>query len=118
MSELARDLGVAVNTVKNWISILEATHQVILLRPYFANVGKRLIKSPKIYFTDVGTLCHLTGLKDPEHAAYGPLGGPIMETAVLSEIIKSLAHRGIDPQVYFWRTTAGAKVDQNHLKKS
>lgn len=111
MSELARDLGVAVNTVKNWISILEATHQVILLRPYFSNVGKRLVKSPKVYFTDVGTLCYLTGLKDPEHAASGPLGGPIMETAVLSEIIKSLAHRGIDPQVYFWRTTAGAEVD-------
>jgi hypothetical protein len=61
--------------------------------------------------TDVGTLCYLAGLKDPEHAASGPLGGAIMETAVLSEIVKTLTHRGIDPQVYFWRTITGTEVD-------
>jgi hypothetical protein len=77
----------------------------------FANIGKRLVKTPKIYFMDVGTLCYLTGLKDPHHAASGPLGGPIMETAVLSEIIKALTHRGIDPQIYFWRTAIGTEVD-------
>ena len=90
---------------------LEATYQVIILRPYFANVGKRLVKTPKVYFTDVGTLCYLTGLKEAEHAASGPLGGPIMETAVLAEIVKTLTHRGMDPQVYFWRTSTGAEVD-------
>jgi hypothetical protein len=91
--------------------VLEATYQVIVLRPYFANVGKRLVKTPKVYFADVGTLCYLTGLKDPEHAASGPMGGPIMETAVLSEIFKTLTHCGIDPQIYFWRTSAGTEVD-------
>jgi predicted AAA+ superfamily ATPase len=111
LTDLARDLGVAVNTAKAWLSVLEATYQVIVLRPYFANVGKRLVKTPKVYFTDVGTLCHLTGLKDPEHAAAGPMGGPIMETAVLSEIVKTLTHRGTAPQVYFWRTSAGTEVD-------
>jgi len=111
LSDLAKDLGVAVNTTKAWLSVLEASYQVIVLRPYFANIGKRLVKTPKVYFTDVGTLCHLTGLKDPEHAASGPMGGPIMETAVLSEIVKSLTHRGIDPQVYFWRTSTGMEVD-------
>ena len=111
LTDLARDLGVAVNTIKIWLSVLEATYQVIVLRPYFANIGKRLVKTPKIYFTDVGTLCFLTGLKDPEHAALGPMGGAIMETAVLSEIIKRLRHRGIDPQVYFWRTSSGTEVD-------
>jgi uncharacterized protein len=80
---------------------------VTVLRPYFANIGKRLVKTPKVYFMDVGTLCYLTGLKDPSHAASGPMGGAIMETAVLSEIIKATTHNGIDPQVYFWRTTAG-----------
>ena len=94
-----------------WLSVLEATYQVIVLRPYFANVGKRLVKTPKVYFTDVGTLCYLAGLKDPAHAASGPMGGAIMETAVLSEIVKTLTHRGIDPQVYFWRTLAGTEVD-------
>ena len=111
LTDVARDLGVAVNTTKAWLSVLEATYQVIVLRPYFANVGKRLVKTPKVYFTDVGTLCYLAGLKDPEHAASGPMGGAIMETAVLSEIVKTLTHRGVDPQVYFWRTTAGTEVD-------
>ncbi|MFH1982381.1 MAG: ATP-binding protein [Pseudomonadota bacterium] len=111
LTELARDIGVAVNTIKAWLSVLEATYQVIVLRPYFANVGKRLVKTPKAYFTDVGTLCYLTGLKDPRHAAAGPMGGTIMETAVLSEIYKTLTHTGIDPQVYFWRTATGTEVD-------
>ncbi len=111
LTDVARDLGVAVNTTKAWLSVLEATYQVIVLRPYFANVGKRLVKTPKVYFTDVGTLCYLTGLKDSEHAASGPMGGAIMETAVLSEIVKAFVHRGIDPQVYFWRTIAGTEVD-------
>lgn len=111
LSDIARDLGVAVNTVKAWLSVLEATYQIIILRPYFANIGKRLVKSPKIYFTDVGTLCYLTGLREPGHAASGPMGGAIMETAVLSEIFKTLIHRGIEPQLYFWRTASGAEVD-------
>ncbi len=111
LTDVARDLGVAVNTIKAWLSVLEATYQVIVLRPYFANVGKRLVKTPKVYFTDVGTLCYLAGLKDPAHAASGPMGGAIMETAVLSEIFKTLTHRGIDPQIYFWRTLAGTEVD-------
>jgi len=111
LSEVARDLGIAVNTAKVWLSILEATYQVIVLRPYLANIGKRLIKSPKVYFTDVDLLCYLTGLKDPEHAASGPMGSAILETVVLSEIVKTLTHRGIEPKIYFWRTLAGLEVD-------
>ena len=111
LADVARDLGVALNTVKAWLSVLEATCQVLLLRPYYANIGKRLVKTPKVYFTDVGTLCYLAGLRDPEHAASGPLGGAIMETAVVGEIVKTLTHRGMDPQIFFWRTTAGAEVD-------
>lgn len=111
LADLARDLGITLNTAKAWLTVLEATFQVIILRPYFANVGKRLVKTPKVYFSDVGTLCHLTGLKDPEHAATGPMGGAIFETAVLAEIVKTIIHRGQEPQVYFWRTAAGAEVD-------
>jgi len=110
-TDVARDLGIAVNTAKAWLSVLEATFQVVVLRPYFANIGKRLVKTPKIYFTDVGTLCHLSGLKDPDHAAAGPLSGAIFETAVLTEIMKTLLHRGEHPQLYFWRTSSGAEVD-------
>jgi predicted AAA+ superfamily ATPase len=111
LSDFSRDLGVAVNTIKAWLSVLEATFQVMPLRPYFANVGKRLVKTPKIYFTDVGTLCYLAGLRDPQHAAAGPMAGAIFETAVLSEIVRTLVHRGIEPQIYFWRTATGSEVD-------
>jgi predicted AAA+ superfamily ATPase len=111
LTEMARDLGVAVNTVKSWLSVLEATFQIIILRPYFGNITKRLVKTPKVYFTDVGTLCYLAGLKDPDHAANGPMGGAIFETAVVGEIFKTLVHRGEEPQLYFWRTSTGIEVD-------
>lgn len=111
LAALARDLGLALNTAKAWLSVLEATFQVVLLRPYFANVGKRLVKTPKVYLTDVGTLCYLSGLKNPEHAASGPMSGVIFETAVLAEIVRTLVHRGESPRLYFWRTAAGTEVD-------
>jgi predicted AAA+ superfamily ATPase len=111
LTDVARDLGVAVNTAKAWLSVLEATFQVIVLRPYHANAGKRLVKTPKVYFTDTGMLCYLAGLKDPDHAAAGPLGGVIFETAVLLEIVKAFVNRGAEPQIHFWRTSAGVEVD-------
>ncbi len=111
LTDVARDLGIAVNTAKAWLSVLEATFQIIVLRPYYANVGKRLVKTPKVYFTDTGTLCYLAGLKDPDHAAAGPLGGPIFETAVLLQIVKAFVNRGEEPHVHFWRTSTGVEVD-------
>lgn len=111
LTDLAKDLGIAVNTAKAWLSVLEAGHQVVVLRPYFSNIGKRLVKTPKVYFMDTGTLCYLTGLKDPHHAAAGPMGGAIMETAVFSEIIKTITHQGVEPEIYFWRTSTGTEVD-------
>jgi len=111
LSELARDLGLAVNTARAWLSVLEASLQVIILRPYFANVGKRLVKTPKVYFVDTGTLCYLAGLRDAEHAAAGPMGGALFENAVVMEITKILLNRGEEPHIYFWRTSAGSEVD-------
>lgn len=111
LSDLARDLGTAVNTVKAWLSVLEATFQVVILRPYFESLGKRLVKTPKVYLTDTGILCYLAGLRDPEHAASGPLAGAIFESAVVAEILKTFLHRGERPSIYFWRTAAGVEVD-------
>ncbi len=111
LSRLAGEVGVAVNTIKSWLSVLETTHQVAVVRPYLSNIAKRLVKTPKVYFTDVGTLCYLTGLRDPLHAAQGPMKGEIVETAVFSEIYKTLLHRGEDPEIYFWRTGSGTEVD-------
>ena len=110
-NELSREIGVTLNTIKAWVSVLEASYQILVIRPYFANIGKRLVKTPKVYFLDTGTLCYLTRLKDPEHAASGPLGGAILETAVLSEIFKTFKHQGLEPHLYFWRTSAGSEVD-------
>ena len=111
LSELARDIGIAVNTVKDWISILEASFQIFILRPYYANIGKRLVKSPKVYFVDTGLLCYLVGLRDAQHAASGPMGGAIFENLVAAELYKTYMHRGEEPAMYFWRTAAGSEVD-------
>ena len=106
-----------MNTAKAWLSVLEATFQIIVLRPYYANVGKQLVKTPKIYFTDTGILCYLSGLKDPVHSFEGPMGGAVMETAVLTEIVKTYMGRGISPQPFssisfhclctWWNRSAG-----------
>ncbi|MXX95057.1 MAG: ATP-binding protein [Gammaproteobacteria bacterium] len=111
LTSLARDLGLAVNTIKVWLSVLEASYQIVILRPYYANIGKRLVKTPKIYFTDVGTLCYLVGLRDFRHARDGPLSGAIFETAVLAEIMRTITHSGEVPEVFFWRTVAGTEID-------
>ncbi|MEN4098670.1 MAG: ATP-binding protein [Anaerolineaceae bacterium] len=111
LSDLARDVGIAVNTAKDWISILEANFQIIVLRPYFANIGKRLVKSPKIYFMDTGLLCYLVGLRDADHASAGPMGGAIFENWVITDLYKTYLHRGEEPTMYFWRTTTGSEVD-------
>ena len=111
VSELGRDLGIATSTAKRWLGVLEATYQVSILRPYFANLGKRLVKTPKVYFTDPGTLCHLVGVRDPGHAAAGPMAGVLAETMVVGELLKSALHRGESPRLHFWRTATGVEVD-------
>jgi predicted AAA+ superfamily ATPase len=111
LSDVSHDLGISVNTVKRRLAVLEATSQVVVLRPYHANIGKRLVKSPKIYFTDPGTLCHLVGLDDPTLAARGPLAGALVETLVIGELVKAAWHQGASPRLHFWRTATGVEVD-------
>jgi predicted AAA+ superfamily ATPase len=111
LSDVARDLGVAVNTVKAWLSVLEASHQAIVLRRYFVNIGRRLAKAPKVYLADTGLMCHLLGFRGAEQAAVSPYAGQIFETAVFAEVFKTLTHRGEAPRLHFWRTSAGAEVD-------
>jgi hypothetical protein len=111
LSDLARDVGVSVNTSKAWLSILEASFQIFVLRPYFINIGKRLIKSPKVYFMDTGLLCYLVGLQEAQHAASGPMGGAIFENLVVADIFKTIIHQGEEPALHFWRTAAGSEID-------
>jgi hypothetical protein len=111
LADISRDLGVALNTAKAWLSVLEATYQVVVVRPYFANVSKRLVKTPKVYFTDTGVLCYLMSLGDAAHAAAGPMAGAIAETAVLGELIKDQLNQGREARIHFWRTSTGSEVD-------
>lgn len=111
MSELGRDAGVSVPTVKKWLSILEASYQIYLLPPHFNNFGKRIIKSPKLYFLDTGIATFLLGLHAKEPLMQGPMRGPIFETMVVSEWVKAFCNRGERPELYYWRSKAGVEVD-------
>ena len=110
-SDLARDLGVTSKTVKAWVSVLEASGQVMTLRPYHANLGKRLVKRPKIYFLDTGILGYLLGLTDAAQVLQGMAAGPMIESAVLGSLYRLLVHRGEAPRLHFWRTAGGHEVD-------
>ena len=111
LSGISRDLGVAVNTVKAWISVLEAGNQIILIKPFYKNRGKRITKSSKIYFVDTGMVCFLNRIFHKEQIFSGPLSGQLFENVVLGEIIRSYYNKGEIPRVYWWRTSNGQEVD-------
>jgi uncharacterized protein len=111
LTELGRDVGIAGSTARDWLSVLEASSQVMLLEPYFNNPTRRLIKSPKLYFRDTGLLCFLLGLEYPAALASSPLSGAVWETFVLGQILRSRAILGSAGQVFFWRDTHDTEVD-------
>lgn len=111
LSEFANDLGVSVPTVKNWLSILDACRIIYLLPPYYNNLGKRIIKSPKVYFLDIGMVCYLTGIKDREHLLKGPMAGALFENFCVQETVKYFFNAGIRPGLYYLRTSNNLEVD-------
>jgi len=111
LSDLARDVDVAVTTAKDWLSILEASFQVILLRPFHSNVTQRLVKAPKLYFLDTGLASYLTEWSTAETLEAGAMAGPMLETWVLAEILKSYWHRLETPRLYFYRDKDGKEID-------
>ena len=110
-SELANDVGVSQPTIKSWLSILQASGLVYILRPYYNNVGNRFIKTPKVYFMDTGLACYLTGWKTPEILESGAMSGNMFETYVVSEIIKSYWHNGKQPDIYYYRDKDKREID-------
>ncbi len=110
-SDLGRDVGVSYHTIKAWVSVLEASGQVVTVHPYHRNVGKRLVKRPKVYFTDTGVLAYLMGVREPEQALDGMAAGPLFETAVFCALHRLLVNRGEALPITFWRTAAGHEVD-------
>lgn len=108
---LGNDCGITHNTAKVWISILESTYIVFLLRPYHNNFNKRLIKMPKLYFYDTGLACSLLGIQNKQQLSTHYSGGSLFESFVLSEIIKHRFNRGLEPRCYYWRDRTGNEVD-------
>ena len=111
IDSIAGDAGVSATTVKEWLSLLEASYVVRLLRPYYRNFGKRFIKAPKIYFTETGLVCNLLGIKSPSQIAVHPLVGSIFENMVVMEAFKRRLNRGQMDDLYFMRTSHGVEVD-------
>ena len=111
LSSLSSELGVAVNTIKRWISILEASRIIYILRPYYQNMGKRITKSPKLYFLDNGILCYLLSLKDENYLLKGPMAGALFENFCVQETIKAISNNGKWPNLYYIRTHNGLEID-------
>ena len=110
-SSLSSDVGVSSTTIKQWISVLKASYIVFELKPFFHNIRKRVVKSPKIYFFDTGLLCHLLGINTSEQLLRDPLRGALYENLFILEVYKSFANRGIRPDLFFYRDTHGNEVD-------
>jgi len=110
-ASLARDCGLSQPTVAAWIGVLEASYVVALLPPYHRNFGKRLIKTPKLYFLDSCLVTTLTRQPDGDAALAGPMGGALFEGWVVGEAIKAFAARGQRPDLFFWRSQDGLEVD-------
>lgn len=111
LATLAADTGVSAGTVRGWLSILQASYLIALLPPYHVNLGKRLVKSPKLYFLDVGLAAHLIGIGDSSQISAHPLRGALFETLVFGEFLKARFNRGLAADLYFWRDNHGQEVD-------
>lgn len=111
LSEFAKDLGVSVPTIKNWLSVLEASRIVYLLPPYYNNLGKRITKSPKIYFSDIGIVCYLTGIRDKAHLLQGPMSGALFENFCIQEAVKVFFNKGQCPRLYYLRMGNNLEID-------
>jgi uncharacterized protein len=110
-SSLGNDIGVSSVTIKSWISVLTASFVVFELPPYFENISKRVIKSPKVFFTDPGLVAFLTGIDTAEQAARDPLRGALYENLVVVEVLKQRLNAGLSPSLFFYRDSNGNEVD-------
>ena len=110
-SQLANEVGVSVPTIKSWLSILETSFIIFMLPPWYDKISKRLIKSPKLYFYDVGLATHLLGIRNTRHIETHPLRGNIFENLVIGELVKKFYNHGVNPDIYFYRDNHGNEVD-------
>lgn len=111
LSSLASAIGASVTTVKRWVAVLEACRILFLLPPYHNNLGKRIVKAPKIYFTDCALVCYLTGIRTAETLTQGPLAGPLFENFCVQEALKLFFAAAAPPRLYYLRTHNQLEVD-------
>lgn len=117
-SSLSGEVGTAANTITHWFSVLNATYIAYMLPPYYENIGKRLIKTPKIYFYDVGLACYLLRIQTEEQLKTHPLRGNLFENLVINEAIKSRFNKGKDADLFFFRDRSQKEVDLLHVKEN
>ncbi|MBA7477796.1 hypothetical protein ES707_13210 [subsurface metagenome] len=110
-SNLSRDIGLSVPTIKSWISLLQTNSIIYLLQPYYKNFGKRIIKSPKLYFLDTGLAAYLVGIQTKEHLLNGPMGGALFETFVVTNFLKRFSALDTNISLYYWKNIGGIEVD-------
>jgi len=111
LSDIARDIGISVPTAKRWLSLLEAGYQIYLLYPYYKNIGKRIVKSPKLYFNDPALCSYLLGLNDARALMNGPSFGSLFETMVVCDFLKRFLNSGERPSMYYFRSRDGLEID-------
>ena len=111
LQSLGNDCGIDGKTAKRWLSILETSFIIVLLKPYYKNFSKRLIKSPKLYFLDSGLLCYLLGIRKPDELTVHSSRGAIFESWVISELCKSYYHAGKQPAMYYFRDSNNNEID-------
>ena len=111
LSGLSGETGVSSTTLGEWLSILEASFIIFRLPPYFANIGKRVVKSPKLYFTEVGLAAYLLGIEQSSHVARDPLRGGLFENLVIADILKARLNQGLDANLYYLRSDKGFEID-------
>lgn len=110
-SHLSNELGVSAPTIKSWLSILQASYVVMNLQPFYENINKRLTKSSKLYFYDVGLAAYLLGIENPQQLNRDPLRGALFENMVLMELVKARTNRAFDHNLYFYRDSHQNEVD-------
>lgn len=111
LQNLGAEAGVSHTTAKEWLSVLQATFVVFLLQPFHENISKRLVKTPKLYFYDVGLASYLIGAREPSHLNVHPLRGALFENLVVMEFLKARLHQGLRSDWYFFRDSQGLEVD-------
>ena len=110
-SELSYEIGVSVNTIKSWLSVLQASYVITILPPYFENITKRLTKTPKLYFMDTGLACYLLGIETPQQLSRDRKRGDLFENFIVSEALKHRYNEGKESNLFFYRDSNHNEVD-------